>query len=115
MDYYKSVNKKYKYLLICCIVVFLLFIFGTSPYDLPLLFVPVPMIPAVIIIVLLARWGLRVAHVNDTLAYRLTVIVGLVVSVAAVLLSLGQFTFKDFFLLFLFGLVGTFYISRMFR
>lgn len=108
-------NKKTAILLASSLAIFLLFIFGTSPYKLPLLFVIVPLIPATIIVVLLTRTILNLLHIDQKLAYRITVVVGLVVAVTAILLSLGQLTFRDFFLLFLFGLVGTFYISRMFR
>ena len=107
-------NKK-KIVLLClsCIVLTVL-LFGFSPYSMPLFFVILPMIPMTIIVVLVTQLTLTALHVPKTTTKRLTIVSGIVMGVLLVLMSLGQLTLKDFTILFLFGLIGTFYVSRMF-
>ncbi len=80
----------------------------------PLFFVILPMIPMTIIVVLVTQLTLTALHVPKTTTKRLTIVSGIVMGVLLVLMSLGQLTLKDFTILFLFGLIGTFYVSRMF-
>lgn len=109
------VNKKNIIILFCSIVVFLLFISFSSPYKLPLIFIIFPAIPLLFISVSLTKIVLNLLHVNKDLSKFITLFVGLVCVIFSILLSLGQLTFKDFFLLLALGLIGSFYISRMFR
>ena len=112
--YYEKVNKKKIVLLCISFAVLLVMLFGFSPYSMPLFFVIFPMIPMTIIVVLLTNLTLTALHVPDTTKKRLTIVSGIVMGVLLVLMSLGQLTLKDFTILFLFGLIGTFYVSRMF-
>ena len=112
--YYEKVNKKKIVLLCISFAVLLVMLFGFSPYSMPLFFVILPMIPMTIIVVLLTNLTLTALHVPDTTKKRLTIVSGIVMGVLLVLMSLGQLTLKDFTILFLFGLIGTFYVSRMF-
>jgi hypothetical protein len=108
-------NKKNTLRFIISVSVFFAFISFTSPYKLPLLFIAFPVIPLLVAIVSLTKIILDALHVGGRFARFITLFVGLVGGVFFVLLSLGQLTFKDFFLLLSLGLIGSFYISRMFR
>jgi hypothetical protein len=112
--YYEKVNKKKIALLCMSFAVLLVMLFGFSPYSMPLFFVILPMIPMTIIVVLVTHLTLTALHVPEVTTRRLTIISGIVMGVLLVLMSLGQLTLKDFTILFLFGLIGTFYVSRMF-
>ena len=107
-------NKKYIYTLIVTTTLFFGFIFLTSPYKLPLLFITLPSLFAVISIAIATKLLLQLLHANSALSRLVTTLVTSIVSVIAVLVSLGQLTFKDFFLLLGLCLVGGFYLSRMF-
>lgn len=96
-------------------MVFLLFISMTSPYKLPLLFIIFPAIPLLVAVISLTKIVLGILHVTGALARFSTLFVALVCGIFFVLLSLGQVTFKDFFLLLALGLIGSFYVSRMFK
>ena len=113
--YYRQVNKKNIYSLILSILVFVFFISITSPYKLPLLFIIFPAVPLLVAVVSLTKLILGLLRVSKQLAQFITLFVGLVFAIFAILLSLGQLTFRDFFLLLALGLIGSFYISRMFR
>lgn len=108
-------NKKNIVLVTASVIVFLLFISFTSPYKLPLLFIIFPAIPLLFAVVMFSKIVLSALHVTGTFARFITLFVGLVCGIFFVLLSLGQVTFKDFFLLLALGLIGSFYVSRMFR
>lgn len=108
-------NKKNIVTLVLSTAVFIFFISVTSPYKLPLLFIIFPAIPLLIAVVSLTKLILGLLHVNNKLARLITLFVGLVCAVFSILLSLGQLTFRDFFLLLALGLIGSFYISRMFK
>lgn len=112
--YDRRVNKKKLPLLIVCIVTFVTLFFGFSPYNLPLFFVVLPMVPLTTIVILLTSFLLERLHVKASLSRKVTIVAGITTGVTLVLMSLGQLTLKDFTILFLFGAVGTFYVSRMF-
>lgn len=107
-------SKKRFILLIICLLLFFGLFFGFSPYNLPLFFVVLPMVPLTGIVVLLTGYILHVLHIGPPLAKKITIVAGITTAVTLVLLSLGQLTFRDFTILFLFGALGTFYVSRMF-
>ena len=107
-------NKKRLGLLLISIVSFFILLFGFSPYELPLFFVILPMIPLTTIVVILTAYVLQLLRVAKPLAKKLTIVAGIVMGVTLILMSLGQLTLKDFTILFLFGVLGTFYVSRMF-
>jgi len=108
-------NKKYIYTLITSLTLFFICIFATSPYRLPLLFITLPSFFAVVSVAMATRILLQLAHVSLSLSRITTTVVTCIVAVIAILVSLGQLTFKDFFLLLGLSLVAGFYISRMFR
>lgn len=112
--YYEYVNKKKVFLLAISSSTLAMLLFGFSPYSMPLFFVILPMIPMTCIVVLLTELTLTALHVPKTTTKRLTIVSGIVMGALLVLMSLGQLTLKDFTILFLFGLIGTFYVSRMF-
>lgn len=72
------------------------------------------MIPLTTIVVIVTAYVLQLLHIKPELAKKLTIVSGIVTGVTLVLMSLGQLTLKDFTILFLFGIVGAFYVSRMF-
>ena len=109
-----KMNKKYIWTLIITTTLFFVFVFSTSPYHLPLLLITLPSLLAVISVAMATKLLLQVTHVNPALSKLATTFVTSIVAVIAVLVSLGQLTFKDFFLLLGLSLVGGFYISRMF-
>lgn len=115
VDYDTYMNKKNITLLTGALLVFLLFISLTSPYKLPLLFIIFPAIPLLVAVISLTKIVLSTLHITGALARFSTLFVALVCGIFFVLLSLGQVTFKDFFLLLALGLIGSFYVSRMFK
>ena len=96
------------------LVLFFVIIMSTSPYRLPLIFILLPAVPLVAFVVYVTRLLLSLFNVRQSLWRPIVYVVSLVNGIVIVLLSLGQLTFKDFFLLFSLGLVAGFYMTRMF-
>ncbi|NBU33932.1 hypothetical protein EB118_02550 [bacterium] len=110
-------NNNYKRLavkVLLCLAVFLLIISFSSPYRLPLIAVVLPTLPLVLAVVYATRLLLSFFGVNEKLFKPVVYVVSLMAGITIVLLSLGQLTFRDFFLLLSLGLVLGFYMTRMF-
>ena len=107
-------NKRLAAKAIFCMAVFFLIITFSSPYRLPLIAVVLPTLPLVLVIVYATRLLLSIFGVNEKSRKSIVYVVGLIAGVTIVLLSLGQLTFKDFFLLLSLGLITGFYMIRMF-
>jgi len=106
-------NKKQLSILITCAAVFLGFILFTSPYHLPLLLVVLPGVAFIVMVhtalsILVRKFATKPATARMTVN-----VLTAVLAVAAVLISVGQLTFRDFSLLLALALIGVFYVSRM--
>ena len=106
-------SKKKIIILALATIVFLGCILFSSPYRLPLLFVIVPEVAFVVMVAITVSAVVKMLHASAALGRSITAIITAVLAVVGVLLSVGQLTFKDFFLLFGLTLVGIFYVSRM--
>lgn len=96
------------------LTLFFVSIMATSPYRLPLIAILLPAIPLLMSVIYVTRLVLSLLHVSQSLWRPIVYVVTLVNGILIVLLSLGQLTFKDFFLLLALGLVAGFYMTRMF-
>ena len=96
------------------LLLFFIIIMASSPYRLPLIAILLPAVPLLLFVVYLTRLLLSIFHIRQSLWRPIVYVVALVTGILIVLLSLGQLTFKDFFLLFALGLVAGFYMTRMF-
>ncbi len=106
-------HKKQLTTLVVSTVIFLAFLLLTSPYKLPLPLVVVPGVAFIIAVhSLFAIFLVRGNRSNKTWRTIKNVLTA-TIAVAAVLLSVGQFTFRDFTLLLAFALLGVFYVSRL--
>src|SRR5665647_31148 len=106
-------SKKKIITLVAASLVFFGCILFTSPYRLPLLFVIVPEVAFVVMVGVSVSALVDFFKVPAALGRSITAIVTAILAVVGVLLSVGQLTFKDFFLLLGLTLVGIFYVSRM--
>jgi len=106
-------NKKQLIAFIVSSAIFLVFVLTTSPYRLPLIFVVVPGIAFIIAAHSLLSIGVGYVPVKKTVGHSIVTVLTIVLSVLAVLLSVGQLTFRDFALLLALALLGMFYVSRM--
>ena len=106
-------SKKNTITLIIAVTVFLVFISLTSPYHLPLLLLVVPGIAFIVALNVVLRVALSKLHLKPSMLRMMVAVLTTIVSVVAVLMSVGQLTFKDFSLLLALALLGIFYISRM--
>lgn len=110
-------SKNNKQLLVRAVIASILFfvsIMVTSPYRLPLIAILLPAVPLLFAVIYSTKLVLSLLHVKQTLWRPIVYVVTLVSGILIVLLSLGQLTFKDFFLLLALGLVAGFYMTRMF-
>ena len=96
------------------LILFIVLIMSTSPYRLPLLAILLPAVPLLACVIYTTRLIMSILHVRQNLWRPITYVAALVSTIFIVLLSLGQLSFKDFFLLLSLGLVAGFYMTRMF-
>jgi hypothetical protein len=108
-----NVNKKNRTILIINSTMLVLFLLFTNPYRLPLLLIVVPGINVLLITYVLLHFITIKAGLRPILRRLLLAVALSTLSVAGVLLSLGQFTPRDFILLFSFTMIGIFYVYRM--
>lgn len=106
-------NKRRLITFVISFTIFLLFIFTTSPYHLPLLLVIVPGAAFIVAIQALLSIALSYVPIGPKVRKGIVHVLTIVMAVIAVLLSVGQLTFRDFALLLALALFGTFYLSRM--
>lgn len=93
---------------------FFVIIMVSSPYRLPLIAILLPAVPLLMAVIYASRLILSLLHIQQSLWRPIVYVITLVNGILIVLLSLGQLTFKDFFLLLALGLVAGFYMTRMF-
>ena len=106
-------SKKRITILIIAIAVFFVFLLATSPYRLPLLLLVVPGIAFIVALNVGLRLLLMRFHLKPKLLRMIVAVLTAIVAVVAVLMSVGQLTFKDFSLLLALALIGIFYVTRM--
>ena len=97
-----------------CLLLFFIIIMASSPYRLPLIAILLPAVPLLLTVIYTSRLVLSLLHIRQSLWRPIVYVITLVNGILIVLLSLGQLTFKDFFLLLALGLVAGFYMTRMF-
>lgn len=107
-------NKQLLIRAVCSLILFFVTIMFTSPYRLPLIAILLPAVPLLLAVIYTTRLCLSILQVGQSLWRPIVYVVTLVSGIIIVLLSLGQLTFKDFFLLLSLGLVAGFYMTRMF-
>lgn len=106
-------NKKQLSIFLVSMAVFLLFLFFTSPYKMPLIFVILPSIAFITAMHSLLTIITGYLPLRKKLARSIVMVLTVIMAVVAVLLSVGQLTFRDFSLLLALALLGMFYLSRM--
>ena len=112
-DTVSIMNKKNIILLIVNSGVLTLFLLFTNPYKLPLLLLLLPGINTLFIAYCVMTIIAQKTHLNATFRRLITAVLLSSLAVTGVLLSLGQFTPRDFMLLLSFTLIGIFYVYRM--
>ena len=79
----------------------------------PLIFVVVPGIAFIMAVQSLLAAGVSYLPINRKVGLSIVHALTIIISVLAILLSVGQLTFRDFGLLLALALFGMFYLSRM--
>lgn len=106
-------NRKRLTIFVISLLVFLVFILTTSPYRLPLILIVVPGAAFIIAVHSILSLSADKVPIQPKAARSLVTVLTIILSVLAVLLSVGQLTFRDFALLLALALFGMFYLSRM--
>ncbi len=106
-------NKKRLIPMGVCFAVCVGFILFTSPYHLPLLLIVVPGIAFIMAALMLLGLIVMKFGVKPRVRHITVNVLTAILAVLAILLSVGQLTFRDFTLLLALALIGMFYISRM--
>lgn len=112
-DRISGMNKKRLIRFVISLAVFFGFVFFTSPYHLPLLFVVVPGVAFIVAVQSALTMAISYVPVNKKVARSIVLFITAVLSVVAILLSVGQLTVRDFALLLALAVFGMFYLSRM--
>ena len=112
-DRIRGMNKKRLLRFVISFLIFLGFLFMTSPYHLPLIFVMIPGVAFIVAVQSALSIAVSYLPVNKKIGRSIVAFVTIVLSVIGVLLSVGQLTFRDFGLLFALSVAGMFYLSRM--
>jgi hypothetical protein len=106
-------NKKHLTVFLISLAVFLVFILTTSPYHMPLVFVVVPGVAFIVAVYHLLAIIFGYLPVRQKVGRSIVKVLTLILAILAILLSVGQLTFRDFALLLALALFGMFYLSRM--